>query len=93
MPAGDGTAVIAANWDNAVRVARNVAEVVWHKTQRLAHRDDGSLDFHVRVSGLNEISWWILGYGDQAEVLKPARLRQLIAERAGRLVEMYNGHA
>ena len=74
-------------------VARNVAEVIWHKTQRVVRRDDGSLDFHVRVAGLNEISWWILGYGDQAEVLKPPRLRQLIAERAGRLVEIYNGHA
>ncbi len=74
-------------------VARNVAEVVWHKTQRLVHRADGSLDFHVRVSGVREISWWILGYGDQAEVLKPAALRQLIAERANRLAEMYNGPA
>ncbi|MGD9722136.1 MAG: helix-turn-helix transcriptional regulator [Pirellulales bacterium] len=74
-------------------VARNVGEVVWHKTQRLVRHDDGSLDFHVRVSGLNEISWWILGYGDQAEVLRPARLRQIIAQRAARLVDMYNGHA
>jgi predicted DNA-binding transcriptional regulator YafY len=74
-------------------VARNVAEVMWHKTQRLVKRDDGSLDFHVWLSGIHEISWWILGYGDQAEVLKPARLRQMIAQRAGRLMEMYNGHA
>ncbi len=74
-------------------VARNVAEVVWHKTQRLTWRDDGALDFQVRVAGLQEISWWIMGYGDQAEVLKPARLRQMIAERATRVVELYNGHA
>jgi proteasome accessory factor B len=74
-------------------VARNVAEVIWHKTQRVVSREGGSLDFHVLVSGIREISWWILGYGDEAEVLKPTRLRQLIAERAGRLVEMYNGHA
>ncbi|MEX2113589.1 MAG: WYL domain-containing protein [Pirellulales bacterium] len=73
-------------------VARNVAEVVWHRTQKFSRRDDGSLDFQVRVSGLNEISWWILGYGDQAEVLKPARLRQLIAQRASRMIQMYNGH-
>ena len=74
-------------------VAQNVAEVAWHKTQRVEERPDGSIDFHVRVSGIGEISWWILGYGDQAEVLKPARLRQLIAERAGRMMEMYNGDA
>ncbi len=74
-------------------VARNVAEVVWHKTQQITRRDDGVLDFHVRVSGLNEISWWILGYGDQAEVIKPVALRRLIADRAGRMVEMYNGRS
>jgi proteasome accessory factor B len=74
-------------------VARNVAEVAWHKTQRALWRDDGSLDFHVRVAGIREISWWILGYGDQAEVLKPARLRQLIARHAANLVEIYNGRS
>ena len=70
-------------------VAHNVAEVGWHKTQRLQFNPDGTLDFHVTVSGLNEISWWILGYGDQAEVLKPAKLRKLIADRARQMVEVY----
>ena len=74
-------------------VARNVAEVEWHKTQRLEFLPDGRLDFHATVSGLNEISWWILGYGDQAEVLAPARLRKLVAERAARLVAKYDGQS
>ncbi len=72
-------------------VARNVAEVVWHKTQETTFLRDGSLEFRVRVSGLREISWWILGYGDQAEVLQPARLRKMIAERAHHMSAMYNG--
>ncbi len=70
-------------------VAQNVAEVAWHKTQRLVWRRDGRLDFHVTVSGLNEISWWVLGYGDQAEVIRPAALRDMIALRARRLLERY----
>jgi predicted DNA-binding transcriptional regulator YafY len=70
-------------------VARNVAEVVWHKTQRVVYREDGSLDFHVVVSGIKEISWWILGYGDEAKVLRPESLRELIAQRAKRMVELY----
>jgi len=70
-------------------VARNVAEVAWHKTQRLEWRDDGRLDFHVTVSGINEISWWILGYGDQAEVIKPPALRELVARRCRQLLARY----
>jgi predicted DNA-binding transcriptional regulator YafY len=70
-------------------MAQNVAEVAWHKTQRLEFRDDGSLDFHVQVSGLNEIVWWILGYGDQAEVLRPVKLRRLVAQRAANMHRMY----
>jgi predicted DNA-binding transcriptional regulator YafY len=68
-------------------VARNVAEVVWHKNQRVVFNDDGSIDFHVKVSGLSEISWWILGYGDQALVLRPKKLRDLILQRCQRLAQ------
>ncbi len=70
-------------------VARNVAEVQWHKTQRVDFLPDGRLDFRATVSGLGEISWWILGYADQAEVLEPLRLRRLVAERAGRMTARY----
>ena len=55
----------------------------------MVFRDDGSADFHVTVSGLNEISWWVLGYGDQAEVLEPPELRQLIAQHAQRMADQY----
>ncbi len=70
-------------------VAQNVSEVAWHKTQQLQSNEDGTLDFRVTVSGLKEISWWISGYGDQAEVISPAELRQMVAERAQRTTEIY----
>jgi len=70
-------------------VARNVAEVQWHKTQQLVWRKDGCLDFHVTVDGLREIQWWILGYGDQAEVLKPKALRKLLLQRIRALQAVY----
>lgn len=70
-------------------VAQNVAEVEWHKTQVTKFRPDGSLDFYATVSGLDEISWWILGYGDQAEVIKPAKLRRIVGQRAKRMCAIY----
>lgn len=70
-------------------VAKNVAEVEWHKSQITKFLPDNSLEFQVTVSGLDEISWWILGYGDQAEVIKPAKLRRLVCQRAKNMVAIY----
>lgn len=70
-------------------VAQNVAEVVWHKTQQTSWNDDGTLDFRVRVDGVREISWWVLGYGDQAEVLEPPELRELIVAALQRMNRLY----
>jgi proteasome accessory factor B len=71
------------------KVAGNVAEVLWHETQEVAFNDDGSCEFRVTVDGLGEIAWWILGYGDQVRVVKPAALRKRIAERARNMVALY----
>ncbi len=74
-------------------VAQNVAEVQWHRTQRVAFQDDGSLEFRVTVDGLGEILWWILGYGDQVEVLEPPELRRMVADRVRAMSRIYNGEA
>lgn len=70
-------------------VAQNVAQVKWHKTQRTHFKADGSLIFRATVSGLSEISWWILRYGEHAEALHPAKLRRLIAKRLINMTTMY----
>lgn len=72
-------------------VARNVAEVIWHPTQRCEFAEGGSLDYYVTVSGLREILWWILGYGDQVEVIEPERLRTLVGRRLRAAADRYSG--
>ena len=71
------------------KVAQNVAQVAWHKTQRITRNADGTLDFHVTVSWFHEMSWWILGNGNQAEVLEPAELRELNRDHAEQMVQQY----
>jgi predicted DNA-binding transcriptional regulator YafY len=70
-------------------VAENVAQVNWHKSQRTHAHPDGSLTFRATVSGLSEIEWWVLGYGDQAEVKSPAKLRRKIAVRTRNMAKIY----
>lgn len=72
-------------------VAKNVADVQWHRNQCMEFRGDGQLDFHVLVSGLNEISWWILGYGDQVQVIEPAELRNIVVKRIMSVAQLYQG--
>ena len=64
------------------RVAKNVAEIDWHPSQEVEWEADGSIVFRARVAGVKEISWWILGYGREAEVIAPPELRELIREHA-----------
>ena len=47
--------------------------------------NDGSAVLKFRVDGLDEITWWILSYGDKVEVLAPYTLRQRIAQIASRM--------
>ena len=67
-------------------VAHDVAEVQWHSTQKVTFKDDGSAIVEFRVDGLNEITRWILGYGDQVEVLAPRILRQRMIEIAQKML-------
>ncbi|MCJ7544692.1 MAG: transcriptional regulator [Phycisphaerae bacterium] len=71
------------------KVAGNVAEVGWHRSQRVQWNDDGSMEFHVRVDGLGEITWWVLGYGDQVEVVAPPALRRKVAAVASTMAERH----
>lgn len=73
----------------APRIAPLIREVRWHPTQQLCPMPDGSLHFEVTVAGLREISWWVMTWGDEAEVLEPKELREHVAEAAERMVEVY----
>ena len=73
----------------ASMVAQNVAEVLWHHTQQTNLQADGKLLYEVEVDGLKEISWWIMGYGDQVEVLAPDELRRRVARMARNLAAIY----
>jgi len=67
-------------------VADSVTAVQWHQTQSVEWQQDGSAVVEFRVDGLSEVTWWILSYGDQVEVLAPRVLRQKIAKIAQRMV-------
>lgn len=56
-----------------------VREREWHPTQRFRTLKDGRLEMTFRAGGAFEIIRWILGWGDAAEVVRPASLRRVVA--------------
>ena len=70
------------------KVACNVTEVKWHSTQQVTRHDDGSATVEFRVDGLGEISWWILGYGDQVRILAPRALRKRVVDMAKNMIKI-----
>ncbi len=69
----------------ATKIAYDVTSVKWHETQTSYFQHDGSAIVEFRVDGLNEITWWILSYGDQVEVIAPRALRKRIIQIAQKI--------
>ncbi len=71
-------------------VAARVAETVWHPSQQSETEADGSLRWRAAVSGTKEIRLWILGWGDEVEVVAPAALRDDIARTHAKAAGLYH---
>ncbi|MEI7657739.1 MAG: WYL domain-containing protein [Phycisphaerae bacterium] len=69
--------------------AQTVGDTLWHRTQSLDYREDGSALFRCRVAGFDEISWWILSHGPNCRVIEPPALRDLVRDLAARTAALY----
>lgn len=71
------------------RVAGYIVEKCWHESQVVEMQKDGSLIFRVEISGIEEIKFWILGWGKDAVVLEPDDLREEIRLEAQGILRGY----
>jgi proteasome accessory factor B len=62
------------------RVKRFVMRRKWHPKQQIKNVA-GGVEFSTEVEGTIELESWVLSFGDKAEVLEPATLRESIAKQ------------
>ncbi len=69
--------------------ARVVGERQWHSTQAIRKlKPDGSvIEFQADLSGLEEITRWVMSWGSKAKVLGPPELKQLVQEELARMIK------
>jgi proteasome accessory factor B len=64
------------------RAAQLVRERNWHPSQRLQELADGNLEVALTLNSLEEIVPWVLSWGRQCEVIRPARLQKKVMSTA-----------
>ncbi|MBN1675111.1 MAG: WYL domain-containing protein [Kiritimatiellae bacterium] len=68
-----------------LRFSRNVAAYirarVWHPTQRIVDKRDGSLELSFETAGWKELVRWVLSWQPDCRVLAPKRLRERVKEK------------
>ena len=71
-------------------VGINVKEVQWHPSQEAQLTEDGSCRMRFEVDGLGEIAWWLCGYADQVQIIKPKALRSRVHDMLHRATLNHN---
>jgi predicted DNA-binding transcriptional regulator YafY len=69
--------------------ARVIESGPYHPSEKTSKLKDGSLIYEVKVNGIEEISRWIFGFDENAEVLEPKELRDKIRSTARKLSRIY----
>lgn len=72
------------------RVAEYIREKVWHETQELNTHQDGSVCFTAEVAGTDEIRFWLLQWGADAQVLQPESLKAEVKAEAKKMMALYS---
>lgn len=70
--------------------AKHLSESPLSNDQTMTTKRDGRIQITATVKDTRQLKWWLLGFGDQVEVIKPKRLRDEFIEIGNNLVSRYN---
>lgn len=71
----------------AAEASRWVRDEEWHPSQRVEELGDGRVRLHFRAGITAELRRWVLGFGRQARVIRPASLAKWVVEEARAVAE------
>ncbi|MDA8192088.1 MAG: WYL domain-containing protein, partial [Gammaproteobacteria bacterium] len=89
MGFGEGKTIGLELWLEA-DAARHLTETPLSEDQRLTPTRDGRVRVNATVPETEQLRWWILGFGEKAEVIKPVFLRKKLIETVRALATRYD---
>ena len=66
-----------------------IEEKIWHSSQKIHSRPDGSIMFEAMVAVNEELENWVLSWGAKARVIEPLELQNRIRDEAAKTVKNY----
>ncbi len=69
-------------WKFSPRAAQDAKDFLFHPTQTLEPQPDGSLIVRFTAGGILEMSWHLVTWDDQVEVIQPKRLAAMLQRNA-----------
>ena len=75
--------------DFGKNISRRIRERLWHESQQFEDTKGGGVRMTMQVSDLEFVCAWVLGWGADAKVVQPARLRKMIREKARATADLY----
>jgi len=71
------------------KVSKAIRETAWHPSQRIENQSDGSMIMTLNVQNTIDFRSWILGKGEDVEVLEPMSLREQIIQVNKAVLRLY----
>ena len=84
VQSGQGEFDVVIRFDKAV--AEYIREKKWHDSQQLRELKQGGVELRLRLSSLLEVGRWVLSWGGDAVVVRPAELAQWVRQAARKVL-------
>jgi len=64
-----------------------IREKKWHDSQQLRELKNGGVELRMKLSSLAEVERWVLSWGGNASVIRPAQLAESVKQAARRILQ------
>jgi predicted DNA-binding transcriptional regulator YafY len=71
------------------KVGKAIMDTIWHPSQKIEQQKDGSIIMTLGVPNTRYVRNWIMGWGNDVEVLEPFTLRDRIVSTVRSMLDLY----
>ena len=75
--------------DRGCAPADDVRGRTWHASQKLEDHPAGGRTMTMTLNNLEEVTRWVLSFGEDATVIEPVELRERVKAAAGKMTAKY----